>query len=534
MGERATQESMWSSNGRDVWFTLLTLMAVSIFINADRSLMSILMESIKADFGISDAEVGFIFGTSISVFYALFSIPLGRLADVWNRKTLTAVGIGACGVMIAVTGAAKSFMALAVCRIGVGIGESSAGPAAISMVADLFPARWRATAMSIMASGANVGTGIGLFAGGYTLDAWNNAYPDSESAPFGLKGWQASIMLLALFGVFLSWVVSSLKEPKRGASDGLDVPPYPHPFRDTWEVMKTILPGFNLAALGRLNGVRGVFINLLLALGLTFLVLVLSKLTESAAQWVALLFGVYCVASWIQAISFRDTAMYTMIFKSRTLVLIFVGAAFFFFVNAGVLTWIAPLLQRVYSVSASQAGLSIGLCSVAGGLIGTVLGGVIADRLRGLSQVSGFYVMMGSIVLTGLALMFLLEASSYGLAILGFAIYVLFSSLWFGVVLSLVSELLVPRMRATATAFYLISITFTGFALGPYTVGLLSDLFQFSGSDAGEALSSALKITLVALPFGLVLIFLASRNFARESSSVVERARALGEEVNKA
>ena len=211
--------------------------------------------------------------------------------------------------------------------------------------------------------------------------------------------------------------------------------------------------------------------------------------------------------------------------------MIFVGAAFFFFVNAGVLTWIAPLFQRIHHVSASQIGLAIGLSSVIGGLVGTVLGGVIADWLRNYTKKSGFFVMMSSIVLTGLSLLSLLTAPSYDLAIVGFAFYILFSSLWFGVVLSLVSELLVPRMRATATAFYLISITFTGFALGPYTVGLVSDLFQANGSTPGESLSIALIFCLTVLPLALLFIFLASRSFEIESESVAERAMSLGEDV---
>ena len=93
---------------------------------------------------------------------------------------------------------------------------------------------------------------------------------------------------------------------------------------------------------------------------------------------------------------------------------------------------------------------------------------------------------------------------AFVIAVAGFAFYILSSSLWFGVVLSIIRELLVPRMRATATAFYLISITFTGFALGPYTVGLVSDLFQVSGSSSGESLAIALTFSLVVLPFALL------------------------------
>ena len=70
------------------------LIIVYVFNFIDRQILSILAEEIKADLGISDADIGFLYGTAFAVFYAVFGIPLGRLADTWTRKNLISVGLG--------------------------------------------------------------------------------------------------------------------------------------------------------------------------------------------------------------------------------------------------------------------------------------------------------------------------------------------------------------------------------------------------------------------------------------------------------
>ena len=79
-----------SNYGRYVLFVLII---VYIFNFIDRQILSILAEEIKLDLGIGDAEIGFLYGTAFAIFYAVFGIPLGRLADVWNRKNLIALGL---------------------------------------------------------------------------------------------------------------------------------------------------------------------------------------------------------------------------------------------------------------------------------------------------------------------------------------------------------------------------------------------------------------------------------------------------------
>ena len=161
--------------GRSAKFALVLLVLVYVFNFIDRQILTILAEDIKADLGISDSDIGFLYGTAFAVFYSVVGIPMGKLADTWNRKNLISIGLAFWSFMTFLSGTAKSFLALSVYRFGVGIGESSASPSAYSLLADYFSPKVRATVISIYASGLYIGSGIGIFIGGLIVDNWNNA-----------------------------------------------------------------------------------------------------------------------------------------------------------------------------------------------------------------------------------------------------------------------------------------------------------------------------------------------------------------------
>ena len=242
--------------GRYAKYVLFVLVLVYVFNFIDRQILSILAEEIKADIGVSDAEIGFLYGTAFAVFYAIFGIPLGRLADVWVRKSLISAGLFFWSFMTALSGTARSFGSLAVFRFGVGVGEASATPAAFSMLSDSFPPNLRATALSIYSSGIYIGAGIGTFLGGMIVDGWNVAYPDIASAPLGIKAWQVAFLVVGLPGLLLAFVVRTLKEPKRGQSEGLIGPTHPHPFKVAFEELMSVLPPLTAFNLYRSGGIK--------------------------------------------------------------------------------------------------------------------------------------------------------------------------------------------------------------------------------------------------------------------------------------
>src|SRR6187549_3817131 len=112
------------------WYTLGVLMLVYMLNFIDRQILSILANDIKADLSLTDADLGFLYGTAFAIFYALFGIPLGRLADSWNRARLLAAGLALWSLMTVLSGLARNGTALAAARVGVGVGEATANPCA--------------------------------------------------------------------------------------------------------------------------------------------------------------------------------------------------------------------------------------------------------------------------------------------------------------------------------------------------------------------------------------------------------------------
>jgi MFS family permease len=502
-------------------YLLAVLVLVYVFNFLDRQIVSILAERIKEDIGASDAQIGFLYGTAFAVFYAVFGIPLGRLADLWDRRRLIAIGLAFWSAMTAVSGLARSFAQLAAARIGVGIGEASATPAAFSMLSDSFPPARRATALAIYSSGIYVGAGLGLFIGGLVVDRWDAAYPGGV-APFGLRGWQVAFMVVGLPGLLLALWVATLREPVRGVQDGIVVPQDPHPFRKFASELRAVVPPFTLLHLWLERAGRAALArNLGAAAALALAAILLTAWLGTPAQWIALAVGVYAAFSWAEELGRRDPPAERLILRTASLRHAVLGFSCLAFTGYGVGFWLAPFLIRVHGASESEVGLILGGSSALAGWVGVTLGGVLADRWRrrhpngrlflGLVNALG-PIPFGALLFTtdDLRLAYLL---SFPLTVL--------SSLWIGPAASTVQDLVLPRMRGSASAAYLLVVTFIGLAMGPYTIGRMS--------VALGDLRAALLISLIANLLAAVLILVAGRRLPADEQGLLARARAAGE-----
>lgn len=512
-------------------YVLFVLIIVYIFNFIDRQILSILAEEIKLDLGIGDAEIGFLYGTAFAVFYAVFGIPLGRLADVWNRKNLISLGLSFWSAMTALSGFAQNFGQLAACRFGVGIGEASATPAAFSMISDYFSPKVRATVLAIYSSGIYLGSGIGLFLGGAIVASWHSWYPDPALAPLGIKAWQAAFLAVGLPGILMAVWVWSIREPIRGASEGLVTPEHPHPFKAASSSFMSVLPGFSLVALYTAGGLRAVLMNLVAMAVVGALFVGLYLVMPTLLQWIALGIGVYITVTWIHYQKLTDPACYGMMFKSKAFLAATVGFPAISFVTYGIGFWSPPFMQRFHGESIADAGLYLGLGSAVGGFIGIVLGGVVADYFRAKNVNARLYVGLAiPMFAVPFALGFLYTDSVIMAYIYSFLFSVI-SPAWIGCAASTVNDLVMPRMRATASAYYLLMNTFVGLALGPFLIGQFSDLYFRGGTDSAVALQSAMTWGLGAFALSIAALLIACRYLAADETTRLARAADLGEPV---
>ena len=198
----------------------------------DRQVVSLLVEPLRHDLAISDTQIGLLQGPAFGLFYAIAGLPLGWLADRIHRVRLIAIGILLWSAMTALSGLANSFPALFLARMGVGVGEAALVPAAVSLLADLFPPRRRALPMSVFTSGVSLGIGLALLLGGVFVAF---AAQSAERLPIvgawlaGRRGWQVVFLLAGSLGLPVALAVSLLAEPKRShaeATPGGDLLPY--------------------------------------------------------------------------------------------------------------------------------------------------------------------------------------------------------------------------------------------------------------------------------------------------------------------
>ena len=512
-------------------YVLFVLLIVYVFNFIDRNILSILSQEIQADLGVSDADMGFLYGTVFAVFYAVFGIPLARFADVWVRRSLISIGLLFWSAMTALSGFARSFPVLAAFRVGVGIGEASASPAAYSMLSDYYSPKLRATVLAIYSSGVYIGGGIGLFLGGFIMETWNTSYPDPLAAPLGLKGWHAAFLAVGIPGILMAIWVRTLREPTRGVSEGLVTEKHPAPYSVLMTELMAMVPIFNLIALKREGA--SLKANLYAAVAITAVAMFLMKVTDNIPQWLALGIGIYVVFSWVQSLKARDPVTYHMIFESKAMIYTMLAFPTISFVTYGIGYWTAPLLIRMHDVSATEVGMYIGLGNALGGLIGVTMGGVLGDKFRQWHPagrlIIGYIAVFGT---APLVLWMVYTESLYMAFFLNFAHH-LFSACWPGIPPTTAADLVLPRMRAVAGAYYILINTMLGLAMGPYMMGQLSDTFAATGMDGAESLRTAIACTMLIFILTFIFLTLAWKHLPKDEASRLDRARALGEEVKE-
>ena len=197
------------------WFAVGVLVLAFIFSIADRIIISLLVDPIKTDLGLSDSDMGLMMGPAFALFYALMGLPIGRMVDKYSRRTIVGAGIFLWSIMTAVCGLTRSFWELFLARVGVGVGEATLSPAAYSIIADSFPKEKLGRALGVYQSGAFFGVGFALIFGDLAIQFAATA--DDISLPLVgvVAPWQLAFIAVGLPGILVAAMMFLVKEPIR-------------------------------------------------------------------------------------------------------------------------------------------------------------------------------------------------------------------------------------------------------------------------------------------------------------------------------
>lgn len=199
------------------WWVCAVLCILSINAFIDRQIINLLVGPLKDDLGLSDVQISLLQGFAFALFYVLAAIPLGRLADRHNRRTIIIIGLVVWTAACAGSGLVSTFMMLFVMRALIGAGEATLAPAGYSMLADYFPRNQLGKAISLFLGAGFVGSGIALILGGYVLG--QVVTEDSIVLPLmgEVRAWQAAFLIAAIPGVFCVFLMFTVREPVRSS-----------------------------------------------------------------------------------------------------------------------------------------------------------------------------------------------------------------------------------------------------------------------------------------------------------------------------
>jgi predicted MFS family arabinose efflux permease len=227
---------------RSPGWALFVLTAISTCGFIDRIVMNVLVQPIKAEFRLTDTQIGLVAGLAFALLNVVLGVWLARIAERRRRLTLVAIGTLLWSIATAACGAATSFATLALARVGVGVGEAFGLPSTQSVVSDYFPKEKRTTAISVLLLAPPLGAFLGSAGGGMIAQAW---------------GWRTAFVIASLPGFVLALLVLvTVAEPARGQHDGLGsggeaIPPFTDVLKRMWRrhSLRHLLAGSAIASM---------------------------------------------------------------------------------------------------------------------------------------------------------------------------------------------------------------------------------------------------------------------------------------------
>jgi len=395
------------------WRALALLFLIYSCHYLDRSIVGVVVEPVRKEFGLSDSQIGLLTGLVYGIAFCVAGLPLGLLVDRVSRKRLLAGMLVAWSGLTALSGLAQNYAQMVWARAAVGAAEAGASPAAMSLISDFFPPSRRATATGLFFLSTSFGMAISNGFGGLITAEW---------------GWRAAFFVAGVPGLILAAMLMLLvKEPPRGRFEA---------------------PTDHVARTGFGEALR-------------------------------------------------------VILADRRLLCVMLGLIVMAFCAAAKAAFVVAFLMRVHGLDVREAGALVALGAGLFGALGTLSGGLIADRLARRSASGPVWLIVTGATLTGIFGLAYTLAPPLAAAVAFLLIGQFVGTLHMGPAYALSATAAPPAVRGTAIAILQVGANLVGYGLGPFVAGVLSDFFAGGDSLRWSLATISCFYLLAALSFAV-------------------------------
>jgi len=179
------------------WAVLIVLTLLNTLNYMDRMVLSVAMEGMKADLGLTDAQMGAV-QAILFLSVGLLILPAGILVDKWSRKKAVALMAVIWSTATLATGLASSYVTVLIARFGCGSAEAGFQPGGTAWLSVVFPKKDRTKANGVFGVGMVLGCMLGMIAGGILITKTGN--------------WRTPFFIFGIPGIALGLVALWLKD----------------------------------------------------------------------------------------------------------------------------------------------------------------------------------------------------------------------------------------------------------------------------------------------------------------------------------
>lgn len=197
------------------WTAVVVLFFFTVLSVLDRNLLTLLVGPVKADLGVSDVQLGLLYGLAFAFFYAVAGLPAGWMIDRFERRLVIFWGVMVWSFATLMTGFSRGYASLFGARALVGAGEAVLVPGSHSMIADLFPREKLATPISVSAMGIKVGQGLALLIGGGLTALFDPHATYTLPLVGDMRGWHLIFLVVGAPGMLAAFLIFLIPEPAR-------------------------------------------------------------------------------------------------------------------------------------------------------------------------------------------------------------------------------------------------------------------------------------------------------------------------------